>query len=99
MAGRPASIAEAFIRNAERSPHKLCLRFEGEEWTYERLRERVEGFAAALRTRGLQPGDRVALFLGNCPDSLAAYLGTHLVGGVIVPVNTEYRRFAAQRSG
>ena len=65
MAGLPASIAEAFIRNAERSPHKPCLRFEGEEWTYARLRERGENFAAALRTWELQPGDRVALFLGN----------------------------------
>jgi hypothetical protein len=41
MAGRPASIAEAFILNAERTPHKLCPQFEDEEWTYERLHERV----------------------------------------------------------
>ena len=27
----PASIAEAFVSNAERAPEKLCLRFEGEE--------------------------------------------------------------------
>ncbi|MDQ3862815.1 MAG: AMP-binding protein, partial [Actinomycetota bacterium] len=41
---------------------------------------------------GLESGDRVALFLGNHPDLLAAYLGTHLAGGVVVPVNTQYRR-------
>jgi malonyl-CoA/methylmalonyl-CoA synthetase len=92
MAGCPASIAEAFILNAGRTPDKLCLRFEGEEWTYERLREREENFAAALGTWGLQLGERVALFLGNHPDFLAAYLGTHLAGGVVVPVNTRYRR-------
>jgi acyl-CoA synthetase (AMP-forming)/AMP-acid ligase II len=56
MAGRPASIAEAFILNAGRSPNKLCLRFEGEEWTYERLREHVGTFAGVLRTWGLKPG-------------------------------------------
>ena len=89
---RPASVVEALARHAERTPDKLCLRFEGEEWTYERLRERVEGFAVALRTWSLQPGDRVALFLENCPDFLAAYLGTHLDGGVVVPVNTQYRK-------
>lgn len=33
------SLAEAFVRNAERAPDKLCLRFEGEEWTYRRLRD------------------------------------------------------------
>lgn len=92
MMGRPASIAEAFILNAGRTPNKLCLRFEGEEWTYQKLRERAETFAAALDTWGLRPGDRVALFLGNQPNFLAAYLGTHLAGGVVVPVNTRYRR-------
>src|SRR5215204_4479717 len=87
-----ASIVEAFVRHAEGTPEKLCLSFEGERWTYEQLRERAETFAAALRTWGLRPGERVALFLGNSPDFLAAYLGIHLAGGVIVPVNTAYRR-------
>ena len=89
---RPASIAEVFVRNAERAPEKLCIRFEGENWSYGRLLRRVEDFAAALKTWGLKPGDRVALFLGNHPDFLAAYLGTHLTSGVTVAVNKGYRR-------
>jgi malonyl-CoA/methylmalonyl-CoA synthetase len=88
----PASIAEAFVRNAERAPERLCLRFEGEEISYDALLKRAEGFGAALKAWGLHPGERVALFLGNHPDLLAAYLGTHLAGGVVVPVNTQYRR-------
>jgi malonyl-CoA/methylmalonyl-CoA synthetase len=92
MAAPSASIVEVFVRNAERTADKLCLRFEDEEWTYQRLRERAESFAAALGAWGLRPGERVALFLGNCPDLLAAYLGTHLAGGVAVPVNTQYRK-------
>ena len=92
MKARAASIVEALVSHAEDTPEKLCLSFEGEEWSYERLRGRVESFAAALRTWGLGAGERVALFLGNSPDFLAAYLGTHLAGGVVVPVNTAYRR-------
>jgi malonyl-CoA/methylmalonyl-CoA synthetase len=88
----PASITEAFVRNAELSPEKLCLRFEGEEISYRRLRERAEAFGAAVEDWGLRPGERVALFVGNHPDLLAAYVGTHLAGGVVVPVNTQYRR-------
>src|SRR5918998_2272715 len=87
-----ASIAEAFVRNAERVPGKLCLRFEEEENSYRRMRERAWRFGAALAGLGLRPGERVALFLGNHPDFLAAYVGTHLAGGVIVPVNTHYRK-------
>ena len=89
---RPASIAEVFLRKAERAPEKLCIRFEDEDWSYGRLLRRGEAFAAALRTWGLTPGERVALFLGNHPDFLAAYLGTHLASGVTVPVNKGYRR-------
>ncbi len=63
----PASIAEAFVSNAERAPEKLCLRFEGEEIPYQRL-------------------------CGRAEDHLAAYVGTHLAGGVVVPVNTQYRK-------
>ena len=92
MKARAASIVEAFVRRAESTPEKLCLSFEGERWTYQQLCERAEVFSAALRTWGLGPGERVALFLGNSPDFLVAYLGTHLAGGVIVPVNTAYRR-------
>jgi malonyl-CoA/methylmalonyl-CoA synthetase len=88
----PASIAEAFVRNAERAPEKLCLRFEGEEISYRSLHRRAEGFGAGLAAWGLRPGERVAIFMGNHPDLLAAYLGTHLAGGVVVPVNTQYRK-------
>jgi len=88
----PASIAEAFVSNAECAPEKLCLRFEGEEIPYQRLCGRAEGFGAGLTAWGLRPGERVALFLGNHPDLLAAYVGRHLAGGVVVPVNTQYRR-------
>jgi malonyl-CoA/methylmalonyl-CoA synthetase len=89
---RAASVVEALFRHAKRAPEKRCLRFEDEEWTYDRVYRRVEGFAAALRTWGLRAGDRVALYLENRPDFLAAYLGTHMAGGVVVPVNTQYRK-------
>lgn len=92
MEKQPASIAGAFIRHAENTPEKPCLNFDGEQWTYQDLHGRAGTFAGALRTWGLQPGERVALYLGNSPDFLAAYLGTHLAGGVVVPVNTQYRR-------
>ncbi len=92
MAELPASVVEAFVGHAKRTPERTCLLFEGDEWSYGRLLERAEGFAAALGRQGIVKGERVALFLGNSPDFLAAYLGTHLAGAVIVPVNTAYKR-------
>ena len=90
--GRPASVVEAFVRHATKAPEKPCLFFEGDAWSYGRLLTRAEGFAAALGRQGITKGERVALFLGNTPDFIAAYLGTHLAGAVVVPVNTAYKR-------
>jgi hypothetical protein len=51
MNARPSSIVEAFVGNAGRTPARLCLRFEGDEWTYGSLRERVENFVTKSRVR------------------------------------------------
>jgi malonyl-CoA/methylmalonyl-CoA synthetase len=88
----PASILEAFLDNADATPAKPCIRFEGRTVTYADLRGQALAFAGNLASFGIAPGDRVALFLGNSPDFLAAYLGTWLAGGVVVLVNTQYRQ-------
>jgi malonyl-CoA/methylmalonyl-CoA synthetase len=87
-----ASVVEAFCAHAERTPEKLCLLFEKQPRSYGQLRDRAMVFAAALRGWGLRPGDRVALFLANGPDFVAAYLGIQLAGGIVVLINTQYRQ-------
>ena len=92
MPNCPASIAEAFLRNCDRVPDKLCVLFEGRTYTYDGLRSRVMRWGEGLRSWGLRPGDRVALFLENSPNFVAAYLGVQLAGGIVVLVNTHYRQ-------
>jgi len=92
MPSSAGSIVGAFFAQVERTPDKLCLRFEGAELSYEKLADEARGWAAGLRRWGLQPGDRVGLFLDNSPDFLSAYLGIHLAGGIVVLVNTQYRQ-------
>jgi malonyl-CoA/methylmalonyl-CoA synthetase len=86
------SIVEALARNSEQYPEKTALLFEGRSYTYHQLYEQAARFAAGLSRWGLLPGDRVALFLENCPEFIIAYFGTHLAGGVVVLVNTQYRQ-------
>ncbi len=86
------SIVEALSAHAHGQPERLAIRFEGEEITYGQLRERIERFAQALVKWGVRAGDRIALFLGNDPDFVVAYLGAQLAGGIVVLVNTQYRQ-------
>ncbi len=92
MRSRPMrSIVEAVQRHARRQPERVALLFEGRELRYAEIAARAEQFARALTTASVRPGDSVALFLENCPEFVTAYLGTHLAGGIVVLVNTQYR--------
>ncbi len=79
-----------------RMPEKTALRFYdgGEEkvFTYDRLFAGAERIAAGLAVKGLAKGDRVAFFLGNRPEFVAAYLAVIRLGAVMVPINLAYRR-------
>jgi malonyl-CoA/methylmalonyl-CoA synthetase len=86
------SIVEAVFRHAEEQPERLAILYEDQAINYGQLRADVTRFAGALSTTGLQAGERVALFLGNTPAFVVAYLGTHLVGAIVVLVNTQYRQ-------
>ncbi len=86
------SIVEAALTHAQREPERPALLFEGQTISYGVLASEVERFAHALIAWGLQPGDRVALFLENSPAFVVAYLGTQLAGGIVVLVNTQYRQ-------
>ncbi|HVU65845.1 MAG TPA: acyl-CoA synthetase [Ktedonobacteraceae bacterium] len=86
------SIVEALFQHAEAQPARPALLFEEQTISYGQLRAEVTRFADALARAGLRSGERVALFLGNGPAFVVAYLGIHLAGGVVVLVNTQYRQ-------
>ncbi|GGT72991.1 non-ribosomal peptide synthetase [Streptomyces lateritius] len=57
--------------------------------TYGQLAERALRVAGALRERGVQAGDAVAISLPKGPDQLVAVLGVHAAGGHYVPIGVE----------
>ncbi|AKF84238.1 long-chain fatty acid--CoA ligase [Myxococcus fulvus 124B02] len=87
-----SSLLEAFLDHAHGAPARPLLTFERESTSYGELAARVAALARGLRQRGLQPGERVALFLENSPSFIVAYLGVQYAGAVVVLVNTAYRQ-------
>ena len=51
-------------------------------WSWDRLREEVASFRAALAAEGVNAGDRVAGLLPNIPEAVAAMLATLSLGAV-----------------
>ena len=76
--------------SATKCPDRDAIIFYGGRLTYRELDEGADRFAAALAGRGLAKGDRVSLFLPNCPQMVIAYYGTLRAGGVVVSTSPLY---------
>ena len=72
---------------ARRFPNKAAYVFFGRELTYGELHAQADAIAGWLQSVGVGSGDRVALFLQNCPQFAAAYYGILRANAVVVPVN------------
>src|SRR5699024_7943086 len=63
----------------------------GRRWTYAQLEEDTRALAVALLDRGVQPGDRVAIWAQNVPEWTLVLYAVARLGGVVVNVNPAYR--------
>jgi len=84
-------ISVLLKRNARADPARSGLIFYGREVSLGELDEASDRFAGWLRARGLAPGDRVALYLENCPQFAIAYFGSLKAGGVNVCLNPMHK--------
>lgn len=60
-------------------------------FTYAELADAAGQFGAALVAAGVEPGDRVAIWCGNCAEWIVAALGLFAAGAVLVPINTRFK--------
>ena len=72
---------------AARFPAKPALLFFGQSLGYAQLKDQAEALAAWLQAQGVQAGDRVAIYLQNCPQFVVALYAIFRANAVAVPVN------------
>ncbi|MBI2217207.1 MAG: AMP-binding protein [Candidatus Rokubacteria bacterium] len=77
--------------NARRLPSKPALIFYGRQVTFAELDDASDRFAGWLASRGVRPGDRVAVFLENCPQFAIAYFGALKAGAINVCLNPMHK--------
>ncbi len=84
------NISTWLARTARITPDKPAL-FLGTDLVadYAAFHGAALRLGAALRARGIQPGDRVALFMKNVPDYLIAQYGAWYAGAAVVPINAK----------
>lgn len=68
-----------------------ALSFEGQQFTFEEIVHNVDAVAKGLIAVGIESGDKVALWLNNCPEWIWIMFGLAKIGAIQVPVNTRFR--------
>jgi acetoacetyl-CoA synthetase len=83
--GATLNFVEHCFRN--RNSDALAIMHESElrdiaEWTWGELRTRVAAIAGGLRALGVKPGDRVAAYMPNLPEAVAAFMACASLGAI-----------------
>ncbi len=86
-------LLTAYLREWARiQPDKPALLFYGRATSYAELDRLSDRFAALLTRLGAKKGDRIAVFLPNCPQFHVCFFGILKAGCVHVPINPMFTR-------
>jgi len=87
------SLTFPLRQSAERFPDKVALigpEAGGQSTTYRWLEDHSSILAASLADLGVEPGDRVALWMKNSREYILSFYGILKAGAVVVPISTHY---------
>jgi long-chain acyl-CoA synthetase len=84
------NIYSTFAATAERHPDKTAVYYLGTRFSYRKLKNLSERFAAALSANGVEPGQRVMLYIPNSIHWVVSWLGVQKIGAVAVPITPIY---------
>lgn len=86
----PLSMPAMLAESVARAPDAPMLDFYGRIFSYRTVQDAARRLARGLIDHGIEPGDRVGLFLPNVPHYVAAYYGAMMAGAVVVNFSPLY---------
>jgi long-chain acyl-CoA synthetase len=87
----PRPIFEYLRIHAQNHPEKVAINYYGQEIRYSELDLVTDRLAAYLTEHGVKKGDRVALFMQNCPQYVISQIGAHKAGAIVVPCSPMFK--------
>lgn len=85
------TIGQLLEDKAEEYPDKDAIVFQGERITYKELNEEAEKLAHFLKKRGIEEGDKVAIWLPNLPEWIVAWFAIPKIDAIVVPTDPWYK--------
>ncbi|WP_323006256.1 AMP-binding protein [Pseudorhodobacter sp.] len=86
-------LHEYLRQHAKEQPEKTAINWYGAEISYRELDRLSDAFSARLHERGIEKGDRIALFLQNSPQYVIAYMGIQKLGAIVCPCSPLFKKF------
>jgi long-chain acyl-CoA synthetase len=83
-------LDQLLSNTTRRYPNSTALIFFNKVITYAELNRLADQFTSSLQKDGFQKGDRIAIYMPNCPQFIIAYYGALRAGGIVVPSNPLY---------
>lgn len=97
------TFADPLLRAVQVAANQTALISEGRRLTHQQLHSRCRRLAAVLKSKGAEPGDRIAILAANTHHYIESYIAIPAAGFVIVPLNTRHAepelRYAIEDAG
>ncbi|MCF0232679.1 MAG: acyl--CoA ligase [Enterococcus sp.] len=76
------SMYDAVHKTAKKYPDYTAYIFMGRKTKYKDFEDKIHLCAKALKSIGVQEGDRVSIALPNCPQALQVFYAVNLIGAI-----------------
>ena len=86
------AVGQTLERSANLVPDKVCISFKQDRITYKSLDQQSTALAASLQEIGIRKGERVAIYLSNCPELYVAFFALQKIGAIVAWVNSAYKK-------
>ncbi|AXF55357.1 AMP-binding protein [Salicibibacter kimchii] len=84
-------LHEYLIQNANDHSNQTAYNFYGNEISWSQLVDDTRRLAKFLQNKGVAKGDKVALYMQNCPQYLLGHYAIQMLGATVVPLNPMYK--------
>ncbi|HZY13774.1 MAG TPA: class I adenylate-forming enzyme family protein [Beijerinckiaceae bacterium] len=92
FAERPRGLFDLFADAVRRNPEGEAIVFEEQRITWREVDRKVTSVVAALAQRGIKPGERIGLFVGNRPEFVITLFAAARLGAISVPLGIRQQR-------
>ena len=89
-------LHEYLRAHAHQQPSRAAIIWYGRALTWAELDRLSDAFALRLLSLGVARGDRVALFMQNCPQYLIAHFGIQKIGAIVGPCGPLFKSHELQ---